>query len=486
MSGDTDMLAKKLLLPAFLVMTACAVGFSSVRNSGAVIQENPSARAAAMVNAYSANTVDDAFGIFSNPSYFPSAPVAALAYSSVFKSGKNISEESFSAFSFLYPELCHGINIGAAFVSSLEGNAGNGQDSVLCLNVSGKIEFLSVGANVKYVDSGFFRSNDSDIITADAGMSASFGIFTLGLSAQNLFGDFKDVYGKKVNPSLSGAASCDFNKGEFIFSLSAGCRRKDFGGGKINPQGGFEIFYRFAALRCGYEYDGDLKDKGFFCAGLGMETKNIIFDYAFIGAQNDSETGDRHKVSAAYRFYAIPKVDNELYMQQIKYEKQQAKLEKQKRKQMKKEEKIRQKRQVGPPQPKKAYKDEMFSLQTAKVNEYGHEFEAVLSPEEIKPSPSKETSLKKKEKLFVRVEDKEFDAAKYILKNPGKHKVKQYFYAPTKVDENDFDAARYILENPGHSKIKEYYFKPTKVSEDDFDAALYLLKTERETNSVPR
>ncbi len=480
------MLAKKFLLPVFLVMTACAAGFSSVRNSGAVIQENPSARAAAMGNACSANTVDDAFGVFSNPAYFPSAPVAALAYSSVFKSGKNISEESLSAFSFLYPEVCHGINIGAAFISSLEGNAGNGQDSVLYLNISKKIEFLTVGANVKYVDSRFFRSNDCDIITADAGMSASFGILTFGLSARNLFGDFKDIYGKKLNPSLSGAASCDFNKGDLIFSLSAGFWRKDFGSGKINPQGGFEIFYGFAALRCGYEYDGDLKNKGFFCAGLGMETKNIIFDYAFAGEQNDSGAGDRHKVSAAYRFYAVPKADNKLYMQQIKYEKQQAKLEKQKRKQMKKEGKTRQKQQADPPHPKKTYKDEMFSLQTAKVNEYGHEFEAVLSPEEIKPSSSKETSSKKKENLSVRVEDKEFDAAKYILKNPGKHKVKQYFYAPTKVAENDFDAARYILENPGHGKIKEYYFKPTKVSEDDFDAALHLLKTERETDAVPR
>ena len=49
-----------------------------------------------------------------------------------------------------------------------------------------------------------------------------------------------------------------------------------------------------------------------------METKNIIFDYAFAGEQNDSGAGDRHKVSAAYRFYAVPKADNKLYMQQIK------------------------------------------------------------------------------------------------------------------------------------------------------------------------
>lgn len=557
------MYVKKLLL-SFLVLTAVSTAsFSSVKNSGSIINENPSVRAAAMGYAYTANILEDGFGFFSNPSYVPSYPMLSLSYSMLYKSGKSVSEGASGAFSFLYPSLFWGVNIGIAAVSSFEGNIENEQDCAVYLNLSKQVDFLRIGLNTKYINSKYFRDNDSDFITVDAGLSATFGNFTIGLTGNNLFGDFKNIYGEKINPSLSAGTALDFNIHDFICIFEAGAIQKDLNKNDINPRAGFEIFYKIACLRFGYEYDDNLKDNGTLFAGLGLEIKNTVFDYAFIADQNDSQAGDMHKVAFSYRFYAPPIVYNEQYIQQIKIEKQQAK-------QKKKMQKDKQFKQVNKKSHralrKKSLKENVVAPQTARISDYGQEFVAVLTPAESAGRDKTSAIVHpKEEEIFdddeaeksdeedtydpalylLRIEQnkdtqpaykeekikttsfaatphskEDYDAAKELLsgsqadnkskKNKKKKAKKVDMQDDTKpnfkvtskeimrqaesnakaekaektkvyiaVEDGEFDAARYVLENPSSYKVKYRYIKPTKTSKDDFDAATYLLQKEK-------
>ncbi|MDR1195655.1 MAG: hypothetical protein LBL00_04160, partial [Endomicrobium sp.] len=496
------MCGKKLFFSFILLLTACASAFSSVRNSGRIINENPSVRGAGMGYAYGANIVDDAFGIFSNPAYIPPSSMAGFSYSVLFKEGISESEWSHGAFSFLYPDLFAGINIGVAAVSSLEGNIKNEQDSAIYLNLSKQIDFLRFGVNAKYINSAFYRDSDSDFITADIGLSATFGIFTAAIAGYNLFGEFKDaVSGEKITPFLSAAAALNFNLKSMIFAFEAEGVKHDLKKSYINPRAGLEVFYRFVSLRCGYEYDDKLRDKGLLSAGFGLKIKNVILDYAFTGGQNGFR-GDIHKTALSCKFYSPPKVNNEQYIRQIKYEKQQAKLEKQKRKRIKS---ASEKNKHTPEKTRKPQKNKTVPFLPVEDSDNTKEFIAVLIPEEIetrqkpdsiyeetdealsksgkkqsekKREKNKRISRKKSKQIHVSAGAGEFDSAKYILENPGKHQVKKYYdYAkPDQIFENEFDAARYILANPGMHKIKQYYAKPTPTSENDFDAAHYLLQ----------
>ncbi|MCL1971711.1 MAG: hypothetical protein FWG57_01830 [Endomicrobia bacterium] len=518
---------KKLLLSLLLITAVSSAAFSSVKNSGRIININPSVRAAAMGYAYTANTVNDAFGIFSNPAYAAPSPMLGFSYSTVFNDGKNFSEESYGSFAFLYPGLFLETNLGIAVVCSLEGNTENEQDAAVYLNLSRQIGFLNIGANAKYVNSKFYRETDYDFMTADAGISAVFGKFTFGAAGYNLFGEFKDFRGKKINPSLSAGAAVDFNIKDLIFETEAGFVQKNINENKINPRAGLELFYRFAALRCGYEYDKDLKDKGLFFAGFGLDIKDIIFDYAFIPGQNGSDDGDIHMAAFSYRFPAL-KADNEQYKQQIKYEKQQAKLDKKIKKQQKKVERVMIKEEGIDAEllKQKKAKTAGGALQHAGYNDYEQEFFAVFTPEDediekyaeteendfasdvyspaLKRSeaPSKapkekqaktKTYTSKKIKTVSKKDQivEKNDPEKADFKVTSKEMMKQAELEAKKakleaskakinVKDRDFDAAKYIIENPDkESSVKQHYEQPTKTSKDDFDAAEYLREMER-------
>ena len=506
--------------------------------------------------AYTANIIGDPFGIFSNPAHIPDFPMIGIAYSSVFNDGKNFSEESAAAFSFLYPDLFFGVNLGIAAVSSLEGNIENEQDAAVYLNLSRRIKFLSFGVNAKYIDSKFHREAGSDFIAADAGLSATFGIVTIGAAGYNLFGGFKDAYGKKINPSLGADISVDLDINNFMFQIEAGATQKNIDEDKINPRAGFEIFYRAAALRCGYEYDKDLKDRGLFFAGFGLDIKNVIFDYAFIADQNESGNGDVHKAALSYRFYRLSSIVSEQFKQQIQYEKQQLKLEKNiKKQQIKIDKSAAKEGNFDNESLKQKFKDKDL----AGFKDYGDEFAAVLLSEDNENPADSAASSEENETMYRADEtmSDDFDAAAYLLESGrsnasaaghgeengmesktyksdydpaeellaasgitkktgkkvppkntakktasagsqkykimSKEKIKQAELEAEKarleaakvqisVEDNEFDAARYVLENPGQGKVKQYYVQPTKTSKDDFDAANYLLEMEKREN----
>lgn len=561
------MYTKKLLFSLLVITAASTASFSSVKNSGHIISENPSVRGAGMGYAYTANTSGDAFGFFSNPSYIPSSPMIGLSYSMLYKEGESVSEGAAGAFSFLYPNLFWGVNIGIAAVSSLEGNIENEQDSAVYLNLSKQIKFLRFGVNTKYINSKYYRDSDSDIVTADAGLSATFKNFTFGIAGHNLFGDFKDIDShEKINPSLSAGAAIDLTIRNFMFTFEFGGIQRDLNKNDINPRAGLEVFYKIASLRGGYEYDDTLEDKGTLFAGIGLEIKNIIFDYAFIADQNNSEAGDMHKMALSYKFPPI--VKNEQYRQQVEYEKQQAKLEKKARR--KKENKqAKQNEKSSGVLSKKSSKENVLPLQPVKNTDYADEFFAVLTPADSAGSDqpanmiqfTKDEEKKAVDKLEEAKKNDYADPALYLLEleqnkkikpGPEQNEVKTASYDSTPhksgdydaaqellsdskqqkkskekmrkkkmkqaksqgppkpdfkvtskermrqaeldakaerakkvylaVEDGEFDAARYVLENPGKHKIKYQYVKPTKTSKKDFDAANYLIQKEKREN----
>ena len=572
------MKTQKIFLSLLIAAVFCGNSFSSVRE-GTIINVNPSVRASGMGYANVANKVDDVFGFFSNPAYKSDYPMAGLMYSTLFKDGESFSEEASGALAFIYPELFFGINAGVAAVSSIEGNIGNEQDIAAYLNLSKKVKFLSFGTNVKYIDSKYYSDTDSGSVAADFGILADFGNISAGLSGYNLLGNFSDISGEKIEPSLSAGISVDFFIENAMLIIEVDAIQKNIDDDKIIPRAGIEVFYSFFALRGGYEYDEDMEENGILSAGFGLDVKNFLLDYSYTSNGN-KDYGKMHKAALSYRFHITPNVNNEQYKQQVKLEKQQAKQQEKLQKERAKIQEEQQERQSKLDE-KKAAKGTNLPLQPINYDQDENEFLAFLAPVEMENSVSSRLTSVKDEKTYHKATETkkgDFDAAAYLLElgrtngtgqeNSKVMEARQHFfqatpfseddYDPAKEllaqaeisdsarqtggsnkkpelkivpdeenvkkktktqkaknahpektktasasadvkkqkkiktarvqqhkDEDEFDAARYILENPGQSKIKQYYVKPTETAKDEFDAALYLIQMEKEKPQTP-
>ncbi len=456
---------KKLTFFLF-IMLFCATYASASVKEGGVFSINPSVRAASMKFAATANTQNDVFGFYSNPAFRSKNTVSGVMFSTAFEDGDNLSEFSYGAFSFVCSEIIWGINAGISAISSFEGNLSKNQDTAYYLNISKSVSILSFGANIKYISSKFYEDSNSDSVTGDLGLLADFGIISLGISGFNLAGNFYDLYGEKVQPYLSAGASLNlFSNNGFSVIVSADALQKNIEDYCYVPRFGAEISYSFFSLRGGYEFDEKSAKKDKFSAGLGINISKVSFDYAYI---SDYDEINEHKAALSYLFGA-PK----------------AKTEK------KKEISVRIR---DLPLKHKNYLDENKAFKAVLVHigdlpEAEKEFDAaqyllVMEQKDNVSVPAAHAFEAKQNYHQPSDYDKDgYDPAKELIDadisvktvKPSK-KSKPDLKIASRIKEDEFDAAKYILENPGTSKVKQHYAEPTKHSKKDFDAALYLLK----------
>lgn len=547
----------KIVFIVLSFFTFTSLVFADIRD-GSILFLQPSVRAASMQNAYTSNMIEDVFGIMSNPAYRASLPMMGIMYNTVFYEEKDLSDGAFGAFSFIYPEVFYGINIGAGAVSTMVGNIDIEQDVAAYLNLSKKIKFLSFGANLKYLYSKIYQDRNSDYITGDLGLIANYSFISVGVSGFNLFGDFYDFEGKKIDPYFTAGITADLNYKKLFVTLALDAIYSDLSQKRAIPRAGFEIAYSFFSLRLGYEYDDYAVIKDKYSAGLGFDYRNLKIDYAYI---YDNERYDRHMMALSYKL-KMYMVKNEQFKRQVKYEKQQQKLKKKAAKQEikekkefeKKKKKLQALRTKREKEESKA-KSKELPLQSVKRSSSNEEYATLLSHDGVENQEKPiEDSLSDEKPIYssVKTNQNEFDAAKYLLelesessKSEKSKKKKEYIFEakeyieqPTPYSEDDydpakellgrsdgtpdfrivrddkpkkvkkdktvkkqkkikeksakkskkdnykddyrdefdeFDAARYILANPGAHKIKQYYVQPTKHSKDDYDPALLLI-----------
>lgn len=543
--------------------------FADVRD-GSILFLQPSVRAAAMQHAYTSNAVEDVFSAMSNPAFRASLPIVGIMYNTSFYDGKDLSDAAFGAFSFLYPELFYGVNVGAGAVSTAVGNLGGHQDIMAYLNLSKKIKFLSFGANVKYLYSKFYRDTDSSSVTGDFGLSAKYAFINIGIAGFNLFGDFYDTQGKRIDPYLTAGASADFNYKDISFIAALDAVQPEISRQRIIPRAGFETSYSFFALRFGYEYDDCSGKKDKYSAGFGIDFKNFKLDYAYI-YDNEGYSRHGHRAALSYKLKRYM-VKNEQFKNQVKLEKNQQKLKKKADKQEIKDKKEFEKKQkqlqvlrMKKEKEENRAKNKEMPFRSANYNASEQEFVAVLATDGAESSIAAPDAPQKKQVYpSSKTKKDDFDAAKYLLgleKAEGSKSAadpagmivaKQHMHQPTPHDSHDydpaqellkksnssstaqaskssddmpdfrivrddkpekvkkfksqqevkkeqnaqsaknskeknskkspytdevdeFDAARYILANPGAHKIKQYYVQPTKHSKDDYDPAMLLI-----------
>jgi hypothetical protein len=412
-----------------MLFSFCASGFAFRNESSGVLNSFPSVRAASLQNAYSANSVTDAFSVISNPAYASDIPIISIMYGGAFENGKNISELSFASLSVLYPDLFYGINMGAGGVLGVSGDFSS-RDMAAYINLSRTFGFVSFGTNVKYLRPALAYDSSSSALNADFGVLADFGPVSLGASIFNLAGNLYDASGNEIEPSVSVGAQLQANlKKGFSFAFYAGGYQEKISEFEIIPKTGLEFSYRFLSLRAGFEYDAFSSDKYSYSCGAAIRSGKWIIDYAYV-AGKDGRPGF-HMAALSYKVKKYV-VKNERFNNQIKLEKQLAK-----------EKGGTQEFDQNGGADKESKTDTDWNL---------NEFEAVLSQE--------------KSDFIYEDNIDETEIASYT--NSGANGVN----SSAQHEETDFDAAKYILENPG---IQKKYYQPTKHKAGDYDPALYLL-----------
>jgi len=176
-------------------------------------------------------------------------------------------------------------------------------DAALTLPYSLKLSStVSFGINLK----GLQNSIDNNVLSALAGdigiMFKTSPNFTLGASAQNLFGKIgQDNLALTTRVGAAFNTSLNNNFSDILISAEIGRSERS---SEFYAAGIEQWFAKVLALRLGYKYVADsrfqssLNDMASWRAGFGLRIKDLELDYAF---QPMADLGDSHRISITWR-----------------------------------------------------------------------------------------------------------------------------------------------------------------------------------------
>lgn len=277
---------KLLILAAFgAFATNCYGGASSF---GELAGTEPSVRATAMANAYTA-----ADGDIMSLYYNPAQSMPGKAVGAMFERG--YAEDSTGLLAFSVPEAAGGFTLAASLLYYTSGDIDlysrsgakstvNGEKDYLgSLNLSRKLgEHLSAGGNIKFMNQKLFDQKSASTFLFDAGLLVKYPWLNIGLAAQNLGGSLDLGSETEYLPStLRGGLYRDFRLDKHSAAASF-----DLVKTKNEPAyarlGGEFVYAKLAALRLGYEFKNELSDANQLRFGCGLMLGNWTFDYALV------------------------------------------------------------------------------------------------------------------------------------------------------------------------------------------------------------
>lgn len=294
----------RLLLALGILPLAAASGFCGASSFGELMQTEPSVRAAAMANAYTAED-GDVLGSY----YNPAQSVESRTLGAMFQRG--YADDSTGAFAYSVPKIYKGINIGAALLYYNAGDIDLYTDdgSMLTMNAEkdwmGTLNFsrqfgehISAGANVKLAHESLFDTTSDSTFLFDMGVLAKYPLMNVGFAWQNLGGAMTLGDQKEVVPSTwrLGAARA-FTRGQDV--ISASCDLVHNQDTSANVRMGGEYLYRgMAAFRAGYEFSNGTDDATTLNFGFGLMFKGWSFDYAMVPYRT---LGTTHRFGISYK-----------------------------------------------------------------------------------------------------------------------------------------------------------------------------------------
>ncbi len=272
----------------------------SAQSGGTLLLNTPSARSAALGEAFTAMR-NDVAALFYNPASLSSLVTDQAG----FQYQKGLVDDSYGQLLLGGPAREGGLGIGLGYYN---GGRFNLSDGVTQRSVRAKSELLlavggarplgrvSAGATLKYLSSTLAESSRANALAADFGVSATFGKnLTLGAAVQNIGSALK--YGSErdhLPRVLRAGLSTKLPSGKFplvmVFDTPYYLNEQE-----LRPAIGFETNVGPLAMRTGYKAGSDLQE---FSVGAGFLMGQTTFDYSFGFADKLDST---HRVSVSMR-----------------------------------------------------------------------------------------------------------------------------------------------------------------------------------------
>lgn len=287
-----------------LTFLASSAAFSGTTSLGETAGIEPSPRANAMGDAYTA-TEDDVFGAYYNPAHISRNTSAGFTY------WRGYADDSTGVMSVFLPKLLSGFNVGASLLYYTAGSIDlfgpSGKVSTVnaesdymgMLTVSRELGPLSIGLNGKVLHTRLFETAGASALLFDGGVLWRTPYANFGAALQNV--------GERMNFG---------NEDEHIpVTYRAGAYRS-FPLNGLTVNGAFDllktqdepIYTRFGVelgylnmffLRTGYEFQNSLSKANELRFGAGFALSKFTFDYALVPYQN---LGATHRFSLVYKF----------------------------------------------------------------------------------------------------------------------------------------------------------------------------------------
>ena len=303
---------KKLALAVF-ALTLPAAGYCSGDSSfGQIVTLEPSVRANALGDAYTAaggtGSDGDVFGFFYNPAQNAQQSVGATyqrGYS------ENDGTEIFSA--ALPKALPYDINLGLGFAYYNAGDmtmytdAGNAssfnaeKDWLLLVNASKQLtDNISVGATVKDAHLSLFDTTSGSALLFDAGVLAKYPLVNIGFAVRNVGQRLQLGTEPESFPSdWRVGASRGFAVGRSDM-LNATADYVKYTDAESSVRMGGEFVYKgMLAFRLGYQFQTAMQDANTLLYGFGVTLKQWALDYALVPYL---ALGTTHRISLVYKF----------------------------------------------------------------------------------------------------------------------------------------------------------------------------------------
>ena len=294
----------RALLLGLAALSLPSLGYCGASSFGELAGTEPSVRATAMANAYTAAD-GDVMGLYYNPAQsMPGKAVGAM-----FERG--YAEDSMGLLALSLPEATGGFNLSASLLYYTSGDidlysrsgsksTANGEKDYLgSLNLSRKIgEHLSAGGNIKFLNQKLFDQKSASTFLFDAGLLLKYPWLNIGLAAQNLGGSLELGSETEYLPSTCrGGLYRDFALDKHRISAAFDLVKTQ--NEPVYTRLGWEFVYNgMAALRLGYEFKNELSYANQLRFGCGLVLSNWSFDYALVPYK---DLGTAHRFALTYK-----------------------------------------------------------------------------------------------------------------------------------------------------------------------------------------
>ncbi|NLO91195.1 MAG: hypothetical protein GX410_04290, partial [Elusimicrobia bacterium] len=182
---------------SFAALLLPSLAYCGASSFGELAGTEPSVRATAMANAYTAAD-GDVMGLY----YNPAQSTASKSLGTMFERG--YAEDSMGLAAASIPDALGGFNLAASFLYYTSGDIDlysrggskstvNGEKDYLgALNISRSLdERFSVGGNIKFMNRKLFDRKSASTFLFDGGLLVKYPWLNIGLAVQNLGGSME-------------------------------------------------------------------------------------------------------------------------------------------------------------------------------------------------------------------------------------------------------------------------------------------------------